>query len=158
MKVIVYKRADGGVSICNPAPQWIEKLINDGMTEDEAYAAVQDKDVPSDATNIELMEKDTILQSREFRNAWTKAKTGAPKVNMPKARVIHIDRIRIQRDKKLKELDVDYIRADEINDQTEKIRIATLKQTLRDIPSTFDLSTFTTANTLSAAWPNEVPR
>jgi len=92
-KRIVYSRPDGGVSIVCPAPQRIAELMADNMTEDEAVAVIQVKDVPGDATNVEVMERAQIPASREFRNAWEKPGTGAPAVNMPKAREIHAERI-----------------------------------------------------------------
>ncbi len=144
MKVIAYQRADGGVSICNPAPGWIAELMTN--------------DVPADAANVEVMDRSALPTSREFRNAWEKPGVGAPQVNMPKARMIHMTRIRRHRDVRLLELDVEYIRADESKDQVEKDRITALKQELRDLPSTFDLSIYPTPETLSASWPEVVPR
>ena len=80
------------------------------------------------------------------------------KVNMPKARIIHMDRIRVVRNAELVKLDVAFMRAIEAGDVVEQQRIAALKQELRDIPQTFDLSSFRTPNTLRAAWPQGLPR
>ena len=93
MKVIVYSRPDGGVSVCNPAPQRLKELMDGGMTEDEAIAVIQLKSVPSNAANIEVMEQSLIPGSREFRNAWEKPGAGPPTINMPKARGIHAEHI-----------------------------------------------------------------
>lgn len=57
------------------------------------------------------------------------------KFNMTKARQIHRDLIRIERDVILKKLDVDYFIALEQENILEQKRIAILKQKLRDIPS-----------------------
>lgn len=62
-------------------------------------------------------------------------------VNMPKARGIHMDRIREVRNQQLLSLDVPYMRSIEVGNSTEQIRLAGLKQKLRDIPQTFDLNT-----------------
>lgn len=93
MKVIAYQRPDGGVSIVNPTPQRIAELIASGMTEDEAVADTQAKDVPADASNIEVMDRSLIPASREFRDAWEKSSVGPPTINMSKARVIHARKV-----------------------------------------------------------------
>ena len=77
---------------------------------------------------------------------------------MPKARTIHMDRIRVVRNAELVKLDVAFIQAIETGDAAQQELIAGLKQALRDIPQTFDLSTFRTPNTLKKAWPQGLPR
>jgi len=47
---------------------------------------------------------------------------------MPKARVIHMDRIRTMRDAELKKLDVPFMKELEAGDTLEQQRIAELKQ------------------------------
>lgn len=56
-------------------------------------------------------------------------------VDMPKARDIWRDKIREERKPKLEQLDVDFMRAVEADDATEKAAIATKKQALRDATS-----------------------
>jgi len=90
-----------------------------------------------------------------FRDAW-EWQNGVS-VNMSKARIIHMNRIRQARDAELTKLDTSFMRAVEVGDATEQARISQLKQTLRDIPQTFDLASLTTPETLKAAWPPEVP-
>ena len=77
---------------------------------------------------------------------------------MPKARVIHMDRIRLDRDLELAELDVLSAQAAVAGDVAEELRIADLKRTLRGIPQTFDLEAYTTPEGLNAAWPTDAPR
>jgi hypothetical protein len=89
--------------------------------------------------------------------AWEMDTNGRPKVNMAKARVIHMDRIRQDRNTELAKLDVPFMQALEAADTAEQQRIASLKQEMRDIPQTFDLSRFLTATTLKAAWPTVLP-
>lgn len=79
-------------------------------------------------------------------------------VNMPKARIIHMDHIRRVRDGELAKLDVPFMRAVEAGDAVEQARIAAQKQALRDVPATFDLSLYTTPRTLKEAWPVDLPR
>ncbi|KKL18673.1 hypothetical protein LCGC14_2473190, partial [marine sediment metagenome] len=54
-------------------------------------------------------------------------------------------------------LDVSYLRAVEAEDVAERIRLASQRQGLRDLPQNFDLSSADTPNELSALWPVELP-
>lgn len=87
-KRIIYTRPDGGVSIINPAPEFVNKF----ETEDEAMVTIQTKDVPSDASDVQIVDKTAILTDRSFRNAWRQT-AGIISVNMPKARSIHAARL-----------------------------------------------------------------
>ena len=79
-------------------------------------------------------------------------------VNMTKARAIHMNVIRRARNKELVKEDVNYTRALESGDTSAQAAVATRKQTLRDIPATFDLTTgVTTTTQLIARWPSELP-
>lgn len=89
MKVIIFTRPDGGVSVVNPAPEFMAKFNN----ETEGLAAIQAKSIPADATDIETIDK-TLLPDREFRNAWVHSTGPAPvTVDMSKAREIQTERI-----------------------------------------------------------------
>ena len=81
---------------------------------------------------------------------------GRPKVNMAKARGVHMDCIRVCRNAELVKLDVPALRAVEAGDTSAQSTIATEKQVLRDIPQTFDLTT-DTPEQLKAKWPAELP-
>ena len=78
------------------------------------------------------------------------------KVNMPKARGIQMDKIRVMRDKELAKKDIEYMKALEANDGS-AVAIATKKQELRDIPQTFDLTT-DTPEQLKDKWPEGLPK
>ena len=83
---------------------------------------------------------------------------GTPKVNMPKARGVHMNKIRISRDAELVKEDLNILRAIEDGDSAAQNTIKTKKQTLRDIPQTFDLTTDNdTPLGLQAKWPSEPP-
>ncbi len=80
------------------------------------------------------------------------------KVNMPRARVIHMDHIRKVRNVEFEKRGLDRhlqtalahgdtVRAQELEDE---------KQTLRDIPQKYDLSVFKTPEKLKAFWPKEL--
>jgi len=78
--------------------------------------------------------------------------------NMTKARAIHMDVIRRARNKELEKEDVAYMKALESGDASAQAAVAAKKETLRDIPSTFDLTTgVTTTDQLKAKWPTELP-
>jgi hypothetical protein len=79
-------------------------------------------------------------------------------VNMTKARVIHMDAIRVVRNTELVAKDIVFMRAVEAGDASAQSTIATEKQTLRDIPATFDITTgVDTPEKLKAKWPAELP-
>ena len=78
-------------------------------------------------------------------------------VNMGKARAIKLAKIRASRNAELTKLDVDSLVAIEAGNSSEQARVSGLKQTLRDIPATFDLDKLGTPETLKGAWPTELP-
>ena len=62
-------------------------------------------------------------------------------VNMTKAREIHLAEIRRVRNEELVKEDVTFMRAVEAEDADAQATIKTKKQTLRDLPATFDITT-----------------
>jgi hypothetical protein len=79
-------------------------------------------------------------------------------VNMTKARAIHLEKIRLVRNAELVKEDVTFMRAVEAGDTDTQATIATKKQTLRDLPATFDITTdVDTPDKLKAKWPSELP-
>ena len=88
--------------------------------------------------------------------AWEMDTDGTPKVNMAKARGVHMDKIRVVRNAELVKLDLTSLRAVEAGDASAQAAVVTEKQTLRDIPQTFDLTTDTPTQ-LQAKWPSELP-
>jgi len=86
--------------------------------------------------------------------AWEMDTDGTPKVNMTKARVVHMDKIRIARDAELVKEDLNMLKAIEFGDSSTQDIVKVKKQTLRDIPATFDLTTgVTTPEELKEKWP-----
>ena len=77
-------------------------------------------------------------------------------INMPKARGIHMDKIREVRNKELAKKDIEFMKALEADDGSHTA-IATEKQALRDIPQTFDLTT-DTVDELKNKWPEGLPK
>ena len=79
-------------------------------------------------------------------------------INMPKARAIHLAEIRRVRNAELVKEDVTFMRAVESEDTDAQATIKTKKQTLRDLPATFDITTdVDTPEKLKAKWPTELP-
>jgi len=78
------------------------------------------------------------------------------KINMDKAKVIQMDKIREMRNQELVKKDIDFMKALEADDGSHKA-IATEKQALRDIPQTFDL-TADTPEELKEKWPEGLPK
>jgi hypothetical protein len=79
-------------------------------------------------------------------------------VNMTKARAIHLMEIRRVRNAELVKEDITFMRAIEAGNTDAQATIKAKKQTLRDIPATFDITTgVTTPALLKAKWPTELP-
>ena len=77
-------------------------------------------------------------------------------INMSKARGIQMDKIREVRNKELAKKDIEFMKALEADDGS-STAIAVEKQTLRDIPQTFDLTT-DTVDELKNKWPEGLPK
>lgn len=111
-----------------------------------------------------ILDKNTDFENNEpkpeaiAKFGWEMDVDGRPKVNIAKARNIHMDHIRKSRNAELVKLDVPSLRAQETGDATEQAKIATEKQKLRDIPQTFDLSSKSTPKALKDTWPEELPK
>ena len=99
------------------------------------------------------MPDEAIPTDRDFRGAWED--TTSPLVidiNISKAKDIHLNRIREQRNAALLVLDVQAVKAADQNKLTELAEIKVKKQTLRDIPQTAatELAQATTTEQLAA--------
>lgn len=136
-KRIVFKNEDGSCGVILPSPAWAGTL--------EELAA---KDVPA-GKEWRIVDADKIPADRTFRDAWTDDDpTETVDINMPKARDIHMQRIRTMRDIELAKLDVEQLKGSDV---------AAQKQILRDIPQTFDLSQAQTPEQLVTLWPSLLP-
>ena len=125
---------------------------------DAALQYILDELVPKQNLDVVARIEDvTFPTNKVFRTAW-KREVGKIDVDMPKARSIKTGMIRLERDKRLAVLDLDYMRADEAGDTGEKQRIAARKQKLRGLPAAIqsDLEAITTPEALEAwqpTWP-----
>ena len=79
-------------------------------------------------------------------------------VNMTKARAIHLEEIRKVRNEELAKEDINLMIANESGTSSEQDAVKAKKQTLRDLPATFDITTgVDTPEKLKAKWPTELP-
>lgn len=91
------------------------------------------KDIPA---GLEHKIVNSLDIDNDYFNAYEfDAETGA-KVNIEKAKVIHLDKFRSARAPKLAKLDVEYMKAVEVNDEAKKSAVAADKQALRDVTLT----------------------
>lgn len=161
MSVIAYNRPDGGVSVLIPVlegnyinpetGEWFcPRQGIDEVPEGFRVVTIQDiaaKDVPEGVTYQIL---DEVPEDRTFRNAW---KLGdSVTVDMDAAKAIWLDKWRDARAPLLGALDIQYMRAQEQNDQTALAEIVAKKNALRDVTNT-DLSGITTPEALKQVWP-----
>jgi len=82
-------------------------------------------------------------------------------LNKDKAKERFLKIYREERDKKLLELDVQYMKALESADTSEQASVVSEKNTLRNFPSTITNDSFSTIDELRALWPTsslDLPR
>ena len=155
-KFVVWEYEDGRITttLVNPDftdPSQIEAVIVkvQGIIESESGSVIRHEYDP------DLLPEPS--DDQRFFDVWEWV-GDAVVVNMPKARVLHMDAIRRVRNAELAKLDITYMRAIEAGDTDAQATIATEKQTLRDIPATFDITTdVDTPAALKSKWPAELP-
>lgn len=129
---ITYPQPNGQVAIVIPTGD-----VNDAI-----------KDVP---LGIEYKIVDSVDIDNDYFNAYEFDAELGTKVNIEKAKAIHLDKFRAARSPKLAKLDIDFMKAVEANDEDKKAEIMVEKQSLRDVtltPLPEDLAG------IKATWPN----
>ena len=148
MSKVIFERSDGGVTVRN-------------LYEHTAAEAIADAIATGKAANTPIEVADTPAGDSveyEFRGAWAIV-AGEVAVDMPRARGIHMGRIREARDVALSRLDIDWMRQTGQGDSAAAQATENARQVLRDIPATFDLETGTpNPQALSARWPPGLDR
>ncbi|HYH63437.1 MAG TPA: hypothetical protein VD866_01950 [Urbifossiella sp.] len=157
-KFIAFTNPDGTVGIITPAPEMFdpksrtrELLAGRGVTlktSKQVLDWIAAKDVPA---GLPWRLVEAVPADRAFRAAWTGQR--AIDVDMTRARAIHLDRLRVVRNEKLKALDVEYQKAHESGDENRQAEVAKRKQELRDLPAAVDLSAVTSPAELKAFVP-----
>lgn len=71
-------------------------------------------------------------------------------IDLVKAKDIHRNYLRRRRMSDFKKLDLDYQRADEVNDTAKKLQVAAKKQILRDLPNDLRISQASSIDDLAA--------
>lgn len=107
--------------------EYIDSLIE---KRGEAWNEVNGKK----AVSWRIVDNDYADADRTYRNAWKDTPgRDKPDHDMVKARNIHRDHLRNSRIKIMDDLDIQYQKADERNDQASKRNVAAQKQKLRDV-------------------------
>lgn len=144
-KRIIFEE-NGQLKVVIPAPDFISR----GGTLSDIIAKV----IPQGISH-QIIDTTNVLSDRTFRNAW-KAGTEKIEVDMPKARLIHMESIRKERNKELEASDKELAKELETGPASKNLKDR--RQALRDLPATFDLSLATTPEELKALWPSNLPR
>lgn len=182
MKVITWVDLQGRYRVTSPA--YNDPTAPDGESEGECIERVWEKLIAVGGYGIALDHPRHLVEDADQRDrldeccgtyfryaglpdkngrrdaiggAWEMDIDGRPKINMARARKVQMDYIRQDRNAELERLDLITLRALESGDAAEQQRISAIKQTLRDIPQTFDLNGYTTPKALRAAWPTGLP-
>jgi hypothetical protein len=155
---------------------WAETLRKRGLAADYPHFILDSDDQATRLTEIQgtyfrygvFMKRDyeerynddgSEMFTRDARDgAWEIDTDGRPKINMAKARGVQMDKIRVVRNKELAQEDTNMLKALEAGDTSAQSAVNAKKQTLRDIPQTFDLTTDNdTPAELKVKWPTELP-
>lgn len=149
-KVLIIEQADGTAGVVHLTPEHLAKHDGDGVA---ALESIQNKVVPGNALSHEIVDTASIPGDRTFRDSWEKSGS-AIQENMPKARVIHMDRIRAVRNAKLDVEDKEWNKA---ADQAAKDVVEARRATLRSIPNSsqtqIDVDAAADTAALDAIWP-----
>lgn len=145
MKVILYTRPDGGVSVVHPADSG--RLKNEA--EDVWMERVKERSVPQDATDIRIVDASVIPTDRTFRNAWKPDLS----VDMTKAREIRRDQLRLQRKKLFEELDSEWMKSFAKGDLETSSQVEAKRQALRDAPADPRIESASTPEELKSVDP-----
>jgi hypothetical protein len=157
MEQDVQNQMKGGIPEA-AARAWSNALVSGGLTEDEVMELYKNRRPSTENCTCEIIDNLVVEDgANDFKEA-RELVGGAIKANMTKARAIHLTEIRRVRNAELVKEDVTFMRAVEAGDTSAQATIATKKQTLRDIPATFDITTdVDTPEKLKAKWPPELP-
>ena len=141
-KRAIYENDEGVCCVIIPSP----RELREGGNLEEMFTKA------ADGHHFEIIEATDQPSDRYFRDAWKK-NVNKIDIDMPKARNIHMDKLRIKRDEKLKTLDVEWQKETERGNSKNAQDVAYIKQTLRDLPQTLDLSTVETPDELRLILP-----
>jgi hypothetical protein len=118
MPFITFPQANGQVAVIIPADpsMSIEEIAAKDVPEGVPYKIVDSLDIDND-----------------YFNSYDYSEETGAEVNIGKAKAIHLDKFRKARTPILAKLDIDYIKAIEVEDSVKASQIAIAKQELRDV-------------------------
>jgi len=119
--------------------------VHGGLSETEAYNAIANAFKPkpslfnsSPVVSFAIVDGANV-PDKTYRNAWV-AVNNQVVVDMPKARAIHLERLKAQREELLKVLDVEWSKHTAQNKKQEADAIEAKRQALRDMPVTIQVA------------------
>lgn len=121
-------------------------------SEDEFISRILKKDIPADATNVQVVGESAIPSDRTFRNAW-KAGSGLVEYDMEKCRELHRANLRDLRKPKFAALDVAWMKAISAGDTAGASAVEAKRQLLRDVTQYALIDKATTPAELKIAIP-----
>lgn len=170
MKKIIYTNSNGGLSVISPADNVAtdgkyfisfdktkgipEEFVKNGFVL-ATIEQIAQKDVPSDATDMKIIDDPDFPSDRTFRNAWQQT-AGKVSVDMAKAKDIQKQILRDQRQPLLDNLDVEFTKAVAANDQKQMKSIEDQRQALRDITDDPSIAAAQTPDELKAVTIQEI--
>ena len=134
MKKIIYTNTDGAVHIVIPtAKENIEQMLGP-LTQQEYEDHIYERSIPAGSTKVRVIDDSDIPTTREFRNAWVDiTKESRVDVCCTRAKNLALDKLRINRNNKLKETDSVFMQALETNDTKKLDDIKKIRKDLRDL-------------------------
>jgi len=149
--VIVYKKEDGSVDILQPTVK-----RKKGVDEISFLKAVAELTFPGRkyiVTTDDFLKRSGFNLIGEFRSALILTDNGLD-FDMEKCKRIWVDKIRDHRDRQLRELDIEFMKAVEDGDTDGVKEIGDLKKILRNLPQDFLNMRFENIHQIKACWPD----
>ena len=136
--LIVWERADGGISITAASPKQQLPGESEQVFLDRIAAVTRSKHPGlKDAPRLENCPADKLPHPR-VRDCWRNDSTGKIQVDMPLARKQRMSEIRTERNNWLQTTDGLMARANEIGDSAEINSLKTMRQELRDLTNNIE--------------------
>jgi hypothetical protein len=132
MSFIIYPQESGQVAVIIPTGDVADCI----------------KDVPA---GLPYAIVDSLDIDDSYFNAYDFSEESGAEVNIDKAKALHLDKFRAARAPKLAKLDVDYMKAIEVEDSVTASQIAIAKQELRDVTK---ITLPDTLPEIKEVWPN----
>jgi hypothetical protein len=151
MRVITYPQPNGQVAVIIPSPNAVKgvdvfvevpALDEEGNPTDETATVIHQEEVPMSIEEIAAKDVpaglpykivDSLDIDNDYFNAYDYSEEAGAEVNIDKAKDLHLDKFRAARTPLLAKLDIDYMRALEVEDSVKASAIAVAKQELRDV-------------------------